>query len=326
MANKEAVTSHHGEGCVDTRKNETPVTNKTKYKAHPAAELFPMLGEDELNALAADIKKHGLSEPIWMFEGQILDGRNRLEACRRAKVAPVFQEWAPTPEQDSPIGFVISRNIMRRHLTASQRAALAVEIEGMYTEEARRRALEGAQRGGHSTAAKRKAAAASFSNPDLPPAPVTPQRGAVITPFAGDSLAAKAAARGEPKASFRSRDQAAKAMGVSSGYVSQAKAIAKEDPKLFEEVRAGRKSIPEAKREIDPGVLERLKAGPGAKKEEPKKPRRKVKPPKKFGKVTSSKVTLKLTITFGSPKVAEDVLALLDNDKRVLDLDHETIN
>src|SRR5690348_8445060 len=62
------------------------------YKIHPAADLFPMLPEDELRKLGEDIKANGLKEPIVMWsprqpEGPpdkqplyLLDGRNRLAA------------------------------------------------------------------------------------------------------------------------------------------------------------------------------------------------------------------------------------------------------
>ena len=60
------------------------------YKVHPAADLFPMLPEDELRKLGEDIQKNGLQESIVFWspgsnrdENQpkyLLDGRNRLAA------------------------------------------------------------------------------------------------------------------------------------------------------------------------------------------------------------------------------------------------------
>jgi len=48
----------------------------------------------------------------------------------------------------------------------------------------------------------------------------------------------------------RARDDAAKAVGVSARYVQDAKAISAASPELAEEVKAGAKTIPQAKREI----------------------------------------------------------------------------
>ena len=60
---------------------------------HPIAAIFPLMGEDELQALADDIRDNGLRNPILRFEGKILDGRNRLTACRLAGVEPRFEEF-----------------------------------------------------------------------------------------------------------------------------------------------------------------------------------------------------------------------------------------
>lgn len=63
---------------------------------HPACLLFPPIGDEELQALAADIKRRGLLHPIITHEGLILDGRNRLAACEIAGVEPSYEEWTGT--------------------------------------------------------------------------------------------------------------------------------------------------------------------------------------------------------------------------------------
>ena len=64
-------------------------TPKT-YEVHPIANIFPLLDENSptFKAFVEDIEKRGQREPIWIFEGKILDGRNRqhLPLARRAWV------------------------------------------------------------------------------------------------------------------------------------------------------------------------------------------------------------------------------------------------
>lgn len=106
---------------------------------HPIANIFPMLGDTELHQLADDIEAKGLQEPIWTYEGKILDGRNRYCACTIAGVAPRFRPY----EGNDPVGFVVSLNIQRRHLTSSQLAVVALEIEPLEAEEAKKRMTAG---------------------------------------------------------------------------------------------------------------------------------------------------------------------------------------
>lgn len=96
-------------------------------KAHPYADLFPMMAEDELQALAADIKERGLCNPIVLLADEILDGRNRFLACLRAGITPVFIQYTG----NDPLGYVLSQNLLRRHLNDGQRAMLANDLATM---------------------------------------------------------------------------------------------------------------------------------------------------------------------------------------------------
>ncbi len=101
-------------------------------KFHPAADIFPLMEKDELKRLADDIKANGLNEPITVYDGAVLDGRNRLRACEMSDVKPRFQNWK---NGYSPTVWVVSQNLHRRHLTESQKAAIAVDVEAMLAKE-----------------------------------------------------------------------------------------------------------------------------------------------------------------------------------------------
>lgn len=107
------------------------------WPVHPAAELFPLLDDDRLTELAEDIEANGLNEPIWLWDDPddgivLVDGRNRLAACELVGVKPETRMY----EGDDPIGFVVSQNLHRRHLTTGQRAAVAAGIRPLYREQA----------------------------------------------------------------------------------------------------------------------------------------------------------------------------------------------
>jgi hypothetical protein len=89
-----------------------------------------------LAALAFDIKDHGQREAITLFEGKVLDGWNRVEACRRAGFHEVVCKIFKGNKADA-LAFVWSMNRLRRHLTDQQRAAIAVEFSSRSQQGAR---------------------------------------------------------------------------------------------------------------------------------------------------------------------------------------------
>ena len=95
------------------------------YELHPLCTLFPRMAGAEFAALVADIKAHGLREPITLHDGMILDGGNRYRACVDAGVAPEFAAFAG----DNLVSFVLSANLHRRHLSEGQQAAIVASAQ-----------------------------------------------------------------------------------------------------------------------------------------------------------------------------------------------------
>ena len=89
-----------------------PKTWRDIYPVHPAANLFPMLSEEELRELGEDIKNNGLKQPVVVWcevmgsrlseddvpaekrQPYLLDGRNRLDAMELVGIPTI----GPGPE------------------------------------------------------------------------------------------------------------------------------------------------------------------------------------------------------------------------------------
>jgi ParB-like chromosome segregation protein Spo0J len=104
-------------------------------KHHPIADVWPMMDEAKLAELADDIRKNGQLVPVWLYEGKILDGRNRWAACKIAGVEPKTKEYTG----DEPTAFAVSLNDRRRHMNKGALAAVAAELEPHFAADAKRR-------------------------------------------------------------------------------------------------------------------------------------------------------------------------------------------
>lgn len=103
---------------------------------HPFADLFPLIEGDEFEHFAADVRDRGLREPIVLLDGKILDGRNRYRAAVHHGLPGAdgdttwFRNFDPSSEGE-PLGWVLSKNVARRHLGESQRALVAERLATM---------------------------------------------------------------------------------------------------------------------------------------------------------------------------------------------------
>lgn len=125
--------------------------------AHRFAELFPPLEGAPFDELVEDIRLNGIRDPITLYEGAILDGRNRYRALLDLRdtgelrgagwgayegepvtdedlaedlLLPWFCRFSPGVDGD-PLRYVLSKNLHRRHLDESQRAMVAARLATM---------------------------------------------------------------------------------------------------------------------------------------------------------------------------------------------------
>ena len=101
-----------------------------RVRAHPAADVFPLLSKDEITALAADIRTYGQRLSVLLQQADdgvdlVLDGRNRLLACEEARLEPRVECVEPTADA---VQVIVSTNLARRHQGASQRAMSAARL------------------------------------------------------------------------------------------------------------------------------------------------------------------------------------------------------
>ena len=115
---------------------ETYVVDGVTYTVHSAAALFPLLPPSIYEDLVADIRKHGIRQPVLVFGTEIVDGRNRVRAGIEAGVhIPIEQ----ITDEETIYEIAASANLHRRSLVPSQRAYIAEQLHRMAVEARRER-------------------------------------------------------------------------------------------------------------------------------------------------------------------------------------------
>ena len=235
----------------DAEKDVYEYEGKT-YTAHPAATLFPLLRGADFNGLVASLKLNGMRQPVLLLGDQIVDGRNRFRAAKKAGVKIIFEQI--DPNEDVCV-VVMDMNIHRRDLKGNRRLFLAsalrrmsLRIERMKRDaiaraarEAREQERAAAQSEGAGAVA---AAEPSGAGPGVAAGESPDTGGGEAAPAAGvDSAAAAEAERrapspmDEPSSSLVSREKAAQAAGVSSSSLKRFDRVVERAPELQDPIK-----------------------------------------------------------------------------------------
>ena len=102
------------DGALKLLASPKPMAKKLQF--HEIASFIPLMGKEDIAALAESIKQLGQIHPIALFEGKILDGRCRYLACDQAGI----ECQTCTVEPADPWSYVLSLNVHRQHYTKDQ--------------------------------------------------------------------------------------------------------------------------------------------------------------------------------------------------------------
>ncbi len=201
---------------------------------HPVCDLFPLIGGNEFLTLGDDIRANGLVHPIVVHEGQIVDGRNRLLACKDVGVEPRYIEWKQIYNGPMTLAqWIWSVNVERRHLTLDQIIAVQVGIKAWEEQEAaRQRQVDAGARGKEGGRGHKK------TLPDKRPEGFS------------TSTSEQPAAKRPKDRSGETAIKIAKDVGVSERKVRQALTVQKSDPGLLTDVAKGRTTLCEAAKKV----------------------------------------------------------------------------
>lgn len=97
---------------------------------HPVADLLPEMTAGEYAYLRDSISANGLREPVTLHrDGRLIDGRHRARACEELGLPLPTRVFEGSDAEI--LEFVLDLNLQRRHLSETQRAAIAAELPAL---------------------------------------------------------------------------------------------------------------------------------------------------------------------------------------------------
>jgi N6-adenosine-specific RNA methylase IME4 len=118
---------HSSQSAARERSANTDRRPTAALRPHPQADVLPPLEPQEYRSFLADVQRRGVLVPLDITPAAVvLDGHVRLRAALELGLEELpVRELAPPDELE----YLFWAALRRRHLSASQKAALAVEFE-----------------------------------------------------------------------------------------------------------------------------------------------------------------------------------------------------
>lgn len=191
--------------------------------------IFPEAKQEDYERLRQDIADNGFdsSQPIVIYQGDILDGWNRQKACDELNVRATYETFKGSDEE--AIAFMMRTN-KRRNLNSGQWSCIAVEAEELV--KAIRKEAEALAN------LKRSVAAIGNANANKEYDPKRKQSGQKIVPTVSGKV--------EDKTAYKT----AELFNTNRTYVNQATKLKTQAPEVFEQVKAGKMRMTDATKAV----------------------------------------------------------------------------
>jgi hypothetical protein len=177
--------------------------------------IFPEAKSDDYNLLRDDIRDNGYdkSQPIILYEGEIIDGWNRQKACDELGVKATYDTFKGT---DSDALNLVMRTNKRRNLNKGQWACIAADADDLMS--AIREQVEKERREKQSQTQAKEAISQKIDS--------------------------------QPKNDQKTAHKAAELFNTNRTYVSQAVKMKEKAPEVFEKVKAGKMTMQDANKAV----------------------------------------------------------------------------